>query len=71
MKKLQKLNKKSVTQIEALKLIDEKMNEEYVDFISSNKLILKIFHFDVRLAIQEGSVMGNVFFEETAKLKKT
>lgn len=71
MKKLQKLNKKAVTQTEALKLIDEKLNQEYVDFVSSNKSLLKVVHFDICLAIQEGSVTGNVFFEETAKLKKT
>ncbi|GAI90844.1 unnamed protein product [marine sediment metagenome] len=67
---MKKLNKKAVNQIEALRLIDEKMNKEYIDFVSSNKSLLKVVHFDVCLAIQEGSVMGNVFFEETARLKK-
>lgn len=70
-KKILKLNKKTITQVEALRLIDEKMNKEYVDFVSSNKSLLKIVHFDICLAIQEGSVMGNVFFEETVRLKKT
>lgn len=66
---MQRLNKKRVTQIEALRLIDEKMNQEYTDF--SNPTKIKIVHFSLYLAIEEGSIMGSVYFEEVGKLEKT
>lgn len=67
---MEKLNKKSVTQIEALRIIDEKMNKEYVDFISSNQNSVKIVQFGIFFMIQEGSVVGYVYFDELGKLLK-
>lgn len=66
-----KLNKGSITQIEALGLIDKKLNQEYADFISSNSGTVKVVNFNLYFAIQEGSVMGSVYYEPLGKLKKT
>ena len=66
---MEKLNKGSITQTEALGLIDKKLNQEYTDFISSNSGRVKIVNFNLCFAIQEGSVMGSVYFEPTGELK--
>jgi len=67
---MQKLNKKSITQNEAFRLIEQKLNDEYVDIISSNPDRVKVVNFTLCFAVQEGSVMGSVYFEETGKLRK-
>lgn len=67
---MEKLNKERVTQTEALRIIDEKINKEYADFISFNSGRVKIVQFSAYFAIQEGSVMGSVYFEELGKLLK-
>lgn len=65
-----KLNKKSITQDEAFRLVEQKLNNEYADFVSSNSGKIKIVNFNLCFAIQQGSVMGNVYFEQTGKLRK-
>lgn len=67
---MEQLNKTKANQTELLRLIDEKLNNEYAELISSNTFGLKIVHFNLYIAIQEGSVSGSVYFEETAKLIK-
>ena len=67
---MEQLNKIKATQTELLRLIDEKLNGEYAELMSSNIFRLKIVHFNLYVAIQEGSVDGSVYFEETAKLIK-
>lgn len=69
-KKMVKLNKGSITQTEAMGLIDKKLNQEYADFISSNSRAVKVVNFNLYFAIQEGSVMGSVYFEPIGKLKQ-
>lgn len=64
-----KLNKKKATQTEILGLIDRKATQEYTEFISQRAIKLKIVRFGVTLFIEEGSVTGNVLYEEVAKLK--
>ena len=66
---MQKLNDKKASQIEALNLIDRKLNELYIKLISSNSYKTQIVHFDLTFSLKEGSVSGNVSFEEVAKLK--
>ena len=68
---MEKLNKGSITQTEALALIDKKLNKEYADFIGSNSRMVRIVNFSLCFAIQEGSVMGSVYFEQPGKLKQT
>ena len=67
---MEKLNKEKVTQTEALLLIDRKLGKEYVDFLAENTIGLKIVHVNLYMVIQEGSVEGNVYFEEISKLMK-
>ena len=67
---MKQLNKTKANQIELLRLIDEKLNNEYAELLSSNTFGLKIVHFNLHIAIQEGSVAGNVYFEETGRLPK-
>lgn len=64
-----KLNKEKATQTEILGLIDRKANKEYTDFLTQEKIDLKIIRFGVTLFIQEGSVTGNVLYEEVATLR--
>jgi len=65
---MKRLNKKRVNQIEALRLIDEKLNQEYADLSSRTKV--KVVHFSVYFAIEDGSVMGSVYYEDIGKLLK-
>ncbi len=65
-----KLNKKTITQDEAFRLIEQKLNDEYADLVSSNPGELKFVKFKLCFAIELGSVMGNIYFEKTGKLKK-
>ncbi len=67
---MKQLNKAKVNQTELLRLVDEKLNSEYAELMSSNTFGLKIVHFNLYVAIQDGSVAGNVYFEETGKLIK-
>jgi len=67
---MKKLNKTKVNQVKLLRLIDEKLNNEYAELMSSNTFGLKIVHFNLYVAIQEGSVAGSVYFEETGRLPK-
>lgn len=67
---MQKLNKEKVNQFEILRLINEKMNNEYIEFLSSNSTGMKMVDFNICFIIQEGSVLGNVYFVETGKLTK-
>jgi len=67
---MKKINKEKVNQTEILRLIDEKMNNEYIEFLSSNSHGKKIVNFNVCFVIREGSVMGNIYFAETGKLTK-
>jgi len=66
-----KLNKKTITQDEALRLIEQKLNAEYTDLISSNSPKVKVVNFLLYFCIEEGSVMGSVYFGQMGKLKKT
>lgn len=65
---MKRLNKKRVNQTEALRLIDEKLNQEYADL--SNPIKIKVVQFSVYFAIEEGSVKGSVYFEDVGKLLK-
>ncbi|MBA7607297.1 hypothetical protein ES703_14456 [subsurface metagenome] len=65
-----KLNKKTITQDDAFRLIEQKLNDEYADLVSSNSGKVKIVNFNLCFALQLGSVMGNVYFEETGTLRK-
>jgi len=67
---MKRLNKKAITQDDAFRLIEQKLNNEYADFISSNSRTVKIVNFNLCFAIQEGSVMGSVYFEPKGKLKQ-
>ena len=71
MKKLEKLNKGSITQVEALRMVDKKLIEEYTNFIGSNSKTVRVVNFSLCFAIEEGSVMGSVYFEPIGKLKQT
>lgn len=66
---MKKLNQKKVTQIEALGLIDRKLNKLYIKLISSNPGYTQIAHFCLYFVLQEGSVKGDVYFEKGEKLK--
>jgi len=68
---MEKLNKKSITQDDAFRLIEQKLNDEYADLISSNSGKVKIINFSLYFAIQEGSVMGSVYFDLMGKQRKT
>lgn len=65
---MKRLNKERVTQTEALRLIDEKMNQEYADL--KNPTSIKVVHFDVYFAIENGSVKGSVYYEDVGKMLK-
>ena len=65
---MQRLNKKRVTQIEALKLVDEKLNEEFSALVSSDSTHVKVVNFNLWFSIEMGSVKGSVYFEDVAKL---
>ena len=67
---MEQLNKRKANQDELLRLIDAKLHDEYAELMSSNTFGVKIVHFNLYIAIQEGSVAGNVYFEETGKLIK-
>lgn len=67
---MEQLNKAKATQLKLLQLIEKKLNDEYAELMSSSTFGLKIVHFNLYVAIQEGSVAGNVYFEETGKLIK-
>jgi len=67
---MQKLNKEKVNQFEILRLINEKMNNEYVEFLSSNSTGMKMIDFNICFIIKLGSVKGNIYFAETGKLTK-
>ncbi|MBA7497065.1 hypothetical protein ES702_07674 [subsurface metagenome] len=60
-------NKKS--QIEVLKMIDDKLNELYADLISSNPGHIQVVTFNLLFILKLGSVQGTVSFESVAKLK--
>jgi len=66
---MEKLNKKTITQDEAFRLIEQKLNNEFADLVSSNSRTVKIVNFSLCFALQEGSVMGSVYFEPIGKLK--
>ncbi|MBA7493844.1 hypothetical protein ES702_04409 [subsurface metagenome] len=68
---MEKLNKKSITQDDAFRLIEQKLNDEYADVISSNSGKVKVVNFSLCFAIQEGSVMGSVYFDLMGKQRKT
>lgn len=61
-------NKKS--QIEVLKIIDDKLNELYADLVSSNPGRIQVVTFNLLFILKEGSVQGTVSFESVAKLKQ-
>ncbi|MBA7609387.1 hypothetical protein ES703_16578 [subsurface metagenome] len=67
---MEKLNKKIITQDEAFRLIERKLNNEYADLVSSNPGELKFVKFKLCFAIELGSVIGDIYFEEIGKLKK-
>ena len=67
---MQKLNKEKLSQIDVLVLINEKINDEYIKFLSSDCSGMKMFDFNICFIIQEGSVSANVYFKESAKLTK-
>jgi len=68
---MERLCKKRVTQIQALKLVDDRMRREYLEFISTNTLQNKIIRFELCFNIEPGSVMADVHCETIGKLKKT
>jgi len=68
---MEKLNKKTINQDEAFRLIEQKLNNEYADLLSSNLGKIKVVNFSICFALEEGSVMGSVYFREMGTLKKT
>ena len=64
---MEKINK---SQFEILKIIDDKLNELYVDIASSNPGEIQIVTFNLLFVLKLGSVQGTVSFESVAKLKQ-
>lgn len=64
---MEKINK---TQIEVLKIIDDKLNELYTEIVSSNPRHTQVVTFNLLFVLKLGSVTGNVIFESIAKLKQ-
>ncbi|NVM56228.1 MAG: hypothetical protein HWN66_21205 [Candidatus Helarchaeota archaeon] len=52
-------------------MVDKKLIEEYTNFIGSNSKTVRVVNFSLCFAIEEGSVMGSVYFEPIGKLKQT
>jgi len=63
---MEKINK---SQIEVLKIIDDKLNELYAEIASSNPGRVQVVTFNLLFVLKLGSVSGNVIFESIAKLK--
>jgi len=66
---MQKLNQGKVAQIEAFRLVGKKLDELYVELISSNSVKTQVVQFDLSFVLKLGEVKGSVYFEEVAKLK--
>ena len=64
---MDKINK---SQIEVLKIIDDKLNELYVDLVSSKDPRIQVVTFNLLFVLKLGSVQGTVSFESVAKLKQ-
>ena len=58
------------SQIEVLKIIDDKLNELYADLVSSNPKTIQIVTFNLLFVLKLGSVKGSVRFDPVAKLKQ-
>ena len=61
--------KKDLSQIEALRIIDDKLNELYADLVSSNPEHIQVVSFNILFVLKLGSVSGTVSLEKIAKLK--
>lgn len=57
------------SQTEVLKMVENKLNEIYVELISKNPGHIQVVTFSLLFIVKEGSVQGTVSFESVAKLK--
>jgi len=67
---MEQIIKKKQSQIEVLKIIDDKLNDLYAELVSSKDGRVQVVTFNLLFVLKLGSVQGTVSFESIAKLKQ-